>query len=359
MRTGISAGIFELAEREEMFTKEQQQLFNQAYNAWQNVTDFVRKCSGSNADREQAFSDLQMQGYLTRIALAGSREPSDDEQMFIRSLIMSTPTLRDEIPGYGKYFLNINRSTYEALSDTLGAAAQKVPFALDMAQKRQKAGDRRCVDAVLTEILLVLNSFLALVPDTDGSRRQELTRILQIIKKDLTAKNVKVSSAVSEILEKSMQGKGLIPGGTQYLDPEEYERDSTIAGHMDELTSMIQDSISALHDKTEKAGGTGNYRRTISSLVNDLFGTDYSSDPVPTGTLQFGSGDGPMTPPEAPVPQTPQTKVPEEANVGGAAGILPPSSQASAPERRRRVLRQLLITLQKARMNGSQRSWKS
>ena len=43
-----------------MFTDKQQSLYNEAYNAWQHLTGYVREHAGKNPDRKVQQADLQM-----------------------------------------------------------------------------------------------------------------------------------------------------------------------------------------------------------------------------------------------------------------------------------------------------------
>ena len=104
-----------------MFTAEQQQLYNQSYNAYQKLSGFLENYAASSGNRGIVRrGELQMQGILTEIGLSSGKPLTDEEQMFIRSLISDGEALREEIPGYGKYFLDINEQTYRALAPSTG-----------------------------------------------------------------------------------------------------------------------------------------------------------------------------------------------------------------------------------------------
>ena len=91
-----------------MFNNEQQQLYNQSFNASRKLETFVEKyalAAGNETIIRRA--ELQLQGLLTEIGLSSGRELTDDEQMFIRSMVSDAARLRDEVKGYGKYYLDI------------------------------------------------------------------------------------------------------------------------------------------------------------------------------------------------------------------------------------------------------------
>ena len=58
-----------------MFTREQQQYFNQSWSAWQKLKDFLKKSVSGRSDTSGTEtlcrrSDLQIQGVLTEMALS-------------------------------------------------------------------------------------------------------------------------------------------------------------------------------------------------------------------------------------------------------------------------------------------------
>ena len=115
-----------------MFNNEQQQLYNQSYNASRKLETFLEKYA-SAAGNEAVIrrGELQLQGLLTEIGLSSGRELTDDEQMFIRSMVSDAARLRDEVRGYGKYFLDINKETYALLDDVMGKEVKNA-FELDI-----------------------------------------------------------------------------------------------------------------------------------------------------------------------------------------------------------------------------------
>ena len=273
-----------------MFNNEQQQLYNQSYNASRKLETFLEKYA-SAAGNEAVIrrGELQLQGLLTEIGLSSGRELTDDEQMFIRSMVSDAARLRDEVRGYGKYFLDINKETYALLDDVMGKEVKKPLIALQAAVRQTKAGDRHCLDAVLTQLLMICSSFVLLMPDETGARGRCLDQVM----------NGKYGASAVKASHLSDREHVLEFGGTE---------DNTETGsRLDALSAMIDENLNTLKDLSSTDNGNGRVQKSLSSLVDDFFGagpkgenTDSvhgvasgpEADPVGVGS----SADSPLNP---------------------------------------------------------------
>ena len=253
-----------------MFTKEQQQLFNQSYGAFQKLSSFVDKYASvsGNTAIQRRFT-LQMQGLLTEIALAAGKPLSDEEQMFIRSLPVNAGTLRDEIPGYGAYFLDINEKTYRNLHEVMGTETGKPAIALQAAVRQTRAGDRRCLDAVMTQLLMICCSFTAMRPDEQGRKQAYLSDYLGKTERYLAKEDMILSDEVKGILKQAKEGNAY----TAIMKADHFDHsDASVSNEMNVLSAMIDENLKTMQDLSAFEEGDNRLRKTLSGLVDDLFG---------------------------------------------------------------------------------------
>ncbi len=276
-----------------MFTREQQQYFNQSWSAWQKLKDFLKKSVSGRSDTSGTEtlcrrSDLQIQGVLTEMALSAGGKLSDEEQMFIRSLAENADLLRADTPGYGKYFLDINRETYDALKDSMGKEAQRPLLPLQAAVRQAKEGDRRCVDAVMTQLLVITNSYLLLTLDPDGSKSRYLADYIGKTLRYLQKEGTPCSEEVEKLARQTIEGKHagtavradqLAGSGSDQNGPKDGN------SSLDALTAMINDNLNTMKELSKIEGMDGRMQNTLSSLVGDLFGG---------GSGNAGPGSGPF-----------------------------------------------------------------
>lgn len=299
-----------------MFNNEQQQLYNQSYNASRKLETFLEKYA-SAAGNEAVIrrGELQLQGLLTEIGLSSGRELTDDEQMFIRSMVSDAARLRDEVRGYGKYFLDINKETYALLDDVMGKEVKKPLIALQAAVRQTKAGDRHCLDAVLTQLLMICSSFVLLMPDETGARGRYVSEYLGKTRRYLQKEGLEPSQEVCELMDQVMNGKyGASAVKASHLSDREHvlefggTEDNTETGsRLDALSAMIDENLNTLKDLSSTDNGNGRVQKSLSSLVDDFFGagpkgenTDSvhgvasgpEADPVGVGS----SADSPLNP---------------------------------------------------------------
>ena len=261
-----------------MFTREQQQYFNQSWSAWQKLKEFLKKSVSGRMDKTGTEtlcrrSDLQIQGVLTEMALSHGSSLSDEEQMFIRSLAENADALRADTEGYGKYFLNINRQTYDAMADTMGKEAQKPLLPLQAAVRQAKEGDRRCIDAVMTQLLVITNSFLVLTPDPEGAKSRYLADYIGKTLRYLQKEGTPCSEEVGKLARQTIEGKH---AGTAIRADQMAGADdpsvSSEGSQLDALTAMINDNLNSMKELSRVEGMDGRIQNTLSSLVGDLFG---------------------------------------------------------------------------------------
>ena len=306
-----------------MFTNEQQKLFNQSYTAYQNLTYIIRQ-NTAPAERKEMWSDLQIQAVLARIAGIHERELSDEEQVFIRSLTLSTAILRSDIPGYGRFFVNMTPETFRGVGEDLDRLAQKIPVALQIAVERyqqasesQKVRRRNDVEEVVVNYLIVLRSFSQLpASGYDKNKysqaqlqhtKDQLNRMTVRIRDYLLENHISVRPDVAAVLETAQKNADAGSKKTQTTDSGKNAGSShTVTGdagkassaiedpaagasdsvkeRMNELTGMIQDTINALNQTISAAPVSGiGSKKTIRSLVSDLFGS--SGGELPGGDL--------------------------------------------------------------------------
>ena len=284
-----------------MFNQEQQQLYNQSYNASRKLASFVENYAASSGNETIARrSDLQLQGLLAEIGFAGGKELTDDEQMFIRSLSGNAAQWREEVPGYGKFFLNITPDTYAALDGVMGQEVNRPLIALQAAVRQTRAGDRRCLDAVLTQLLLIGSSFVLLTPQKSASRGRYFSEYLAKTRRYLQKEGVAPSQEVQELLEQVESGKFTASMlRASQLKPSEIsdekhvlsfgnelehrpENDGPESSRLDALSAMIDENLHTMKDLASIQGVNGRVHKTLSSLVDDFFGEEagsWSNDP--------------------------------------------------------------------------------
>ena len=294
-----------------MFNQEQQQLYNQSYNASRKLASFVENYAASSGNEAIARrSDLQLQGLLAEIGFAGGKELTDDEQMFIRSLSGNAAQWREEVPGYGKFFLNITPDTYAALDGVMGQEVKRPLIALQAAVRQTRAGDRRCLDAVLTQLLLIGSSFVLLAPQKAASRGGYFSEYLAKTRRYLQKEGVAPSQEVQELLEQVESGKftasmlrasqlkaSEISGEKHVLSfGNELEHqpendgpgsDGPESSRLDALSAMIDENLHTMKDLASIQGVNGRVHKTLSSLVDDFFGGEagsLSNDPGVSST---------------------------------------------------------------------------
>ncbi len=252
-----------------MFTNEQQALFNQGYYAYQNLTDFISKAvgkSGKEAEKKTMYADLQIQGILARIGLGGG-PLTDEEQMYIRSLISTARELGEKVAGYDRFYMDINESTCRAMESTMGRLTDEIPSALRYAARRSAEGDRRCADMVVTELMVVINSFVALTPDPTGRKHKEAGAFFAKIRDYVRSENMPLSGEVEKLLDQAARGLNVyVKGNSPVLN------ENTAADEFGELSSMIENTLSDLKDISKVDGMSSRLSGKLNGLVGDLFG---------------------------------------------------------------------------------------
>ena len=250
-----------------MFNAKQQELFNQGYYAWQNLTDYIRKASGKSgkeADKKIMYADLQIQAILASIGFAGG-EMSDEQQMYIRSLITTSGDLDSKVDGYGQFFTHMDEESFRAVSPSLEKLTGEVPSALRYASERSAQGDRKSTDGVVTQLMVVIGSFVSLCDDPGMKQHMKAVSYYEKIRDYVTEKKLPVSDDVMELLSKAVDGKNVYVKADTPDMPAETDVSS-------QLDSLIDQTLSQLKDISEIGAGNSRLNGKLSGLVEDLFG---------------------------------------------------------------------------------------
>ena len=250
-----------------MFNSEQQELFNQGYYAWLNLTDYIRKASGKSgkeADKKIMYADLQIQAILASIGFAGG-EMNDEQQMYIRSLISTSHDLDAKVDGYGKFFTHMNEENFRAVSPSLEKLAGEVPSALRYASERSALGDRKSTDGVITQLMVVIGSFVSLCDDPGMKQHMKAVGYYEKIRGYVTENKLPVSDEVMQLLDKAVSGKNFYAKADIPETPSGEDISSQIDG-------LIDQTLSQLKDLSGSGAGTSRLNGKISGLVDDLFG---------------------------------------------------------------------------------------
>lgn len=265
-----------------MFTEKQQELFNQSYMAWQNLASYVKSYSQSG-EKAEAVADLQIQLTLARMAGVETRELSDDEQMFIRSLVMNAQMLRKSVSGYGKFYLQMTPSNYRALDSRALKKADELPACLDLAIRREKAGKESRLDKIVVDLLLILKSFAQFSGEHTVSRNENLRQICMKMKRALTENGISLDPQVQGLLDQAAavsgstdalvpQNSGSEPSGLNKDELTEVQSHLSETGKkLEELNQIINETMGMIGDVSQSGAGHGTSGR-LSSLVEDLFG---------------------------------------------------------------------------------------
>ena len=265
-----------------MFTQRQQQLFNQSYIAWQNLASYM-KSYAQTGEKAAAGADLQMQLILSKMGGIETRSLSDDEQMFIRSLIMSTPLLRKSVPGYSNFFMDLSAQTYRKLDSRALKKADEIPAPLELALKREKEGKESRLDKIVVDLLLVLKSFAQFTDEYGISRAEYLRAVCVKMRTAVEHDGAALEPQIRELLDQAAsdsgpvqtyhpeEGSGANPPISEETISQLQSQLSETGKKMEELNQIISDTMNILGDAGKADGPLGSKR--ISSLVEDLFGT--------------------------------------------------------------------------------------
>ena len=251
-----------------MFNSGQQELFNQGYYAWLNLTDYIRKASGKSgkeADKKIMYADLQIQAILASIGFAGG-EMNDEQQMYIRSLVSTSHELDEKVDGYGKFFTHMNEENFRAVSPSLEKLAGEVPSALRYASERSALGDRKSTDGVITQLMVVIGSFVSLCDDPGMKCHMKAVGYYEKIRDYVTEQKLPVSDEVMQLLDKAVDGKNFYAKADVPEMPSEKDVSTQIDG-------LIDQTLTQLKDLSHSGAGTSRLNGKISGLVDDLFGT--------------------------------------------------------------------------------------
>ena len=250
-----------------MFNANQQELFNQAYYAWLNLTDYIRKASGKSgkeADKKIMYADLQIQAILASIGFAGG-ELTDEQQMYVRSLISTSHELDEKVDGYGQFFTHMDEESFKAVSPSLEQLAGEVPSALRYAAQRSSQGDRKSTDGVITQLMVVIGSFVSLCDDPGMKRHMKAVGYYEKIRDYVTGQKLPVSDDVMELLTKAIDGKNVYVKADTPDMPAKADVSS-------ELDSLIGETLSQLKDISQGGAGSSRLNGKLNGLVEDLFG---------------------------------------------------------------------------------------
>ena len=160
-----------------MFDEKQTKLFNQGYGAYLRILQRIKDYAGElGQDKEKAISailmmtDLEIQKMLLDISSCDEEAPTEEEQIYIKSLIESSEALKEMIPGYGLFYRNMTPANYQIVKDKFDELSQDIPFALGMAIKLKKSGVD-CLEEVLSDYRTIFESFSAISDYKEGKQQ--------------------------------------------------------------------------------------------------------------------------------------------------------------------------------------------
>lgn len=151
-----------------MFDEKQTKLFNQGYGAYLRILQRIKdNAEELGQDKENAISailmmaDLEIQKMLLDISSCDEEAPTEEEQIYIKSLIESSETLKEMIPGYGLFYRNMTPANYQIVKGKFDELSQDIPFALGMAIELKKSGID-CLEEVFSDYRTIFESFSAI-----------------------------------------------------------------------------------------------------------------------------------------------------------------------------------------------------
>lgn len=102
-----------------MFNENQSKLFNQGYGAYREILQIIIdnvKNMPSNDDNTipalVLMADVEIQKMLLDISSCQQYALTEDEQIYIKSLIESSEALKTLIPGYSKFLRDMTPANY-------------------------------------------------------------------------------------------------------------------------------------------------------------------------------------------------------------------------------------------------------
>ncbi len=246
-----------------MFTKTQQQAFNESYEAYLRLSGWIEKAAEGNRRKDELDADLQLQGILARLGGIEKAALDDDETMFIRALVSGTPALREKEPGYARFFMEMTPETFAAVR-RMEKLTQQVPIPLRCALQCEKQGQKGAAGQALQDLQLIIQSFMTIRPDKQAERSKRLEKYLDGLRGYLEKEGADVAG-------RSQDEEGSDPVGDAVLS---------------DLQRSLQDALRNLNAGTGDAGEKDGHRisQSIGGLVEDLFGADTAGDGEKTRT---------------------------------------------------------------------------
>ena len=170
-----------------MFDEKQKRLFNQGYGAYRDIISFcienILILHDEDDDSARAalivMCDLQLQKLLFNVSNFPSKELTDAEKTFIKSIIESSSFLKEFINGYSKFYRNMTENNYYAISEHF-EEVDELHIAVLIATKLDPEKRQDAVNSILEKLTIVLNSYLAL---SEGDVETENSTVMHIISK--------------------------------------------------------------------------------------------------------------------------------------------------------------------------------
>lgn len=165
-----------------MLNSEQSELFNKGYGAYRDIlkllVDNADKLHQGNDDTTIPalimMADMEIQKILLDISSCEKYALTDDEQVYIKSLVESSEALKAIIPGYGKFYRNMTPVNYSAVKERFDELSnQEVPLALGLAVELQKKG-LNCVDQIIENYKIIFDTFSAM---SDYREEEQNTKV--------------------------------------------------------------------------------------------------------------------------------------------------------------------------------------
>ena len=164
-----------------MFDEKQTKLFNQGYGAYRRIlqriidnAEVLGQEKGESIAVIVMMADMEIQKMLLDISSCDEESPTEDEQLYIKSMIESSDLLKGMIPGYGLFYRNMTPANYHIVKDKFEELSQDVPLALGLAIELQKRGID-CVKAVVDDYQTIFESFSAISDNNESTQRVKVS----------------------------------------------------------------------------------------------------------------------------------------------------------------------------------------
>ena len=148
-----------------MFDKRQFELFNKGYGAYRRIIkkiiENVEILDPKKKDSSHVLlmlAEIEIQKILLDISLCDEKVPTEEEQLYIKSIIESSDALYKLIPGSRKFYRNMTPADYHIVKSKFDELSYDIPLALIIAIELEKKGEI-CFEDILQDYRLIFDSF--------------------------------------------------------------------------------------------------------------------------------------------------------------------------------------------------------